>query len=210
MPAQTPISRSKTAAMARVVDCVPRGYMRHTSGVVSADKAVKLATKFHLLYGIGCTPAQRIVRKRKDVANAVLVLHWPENASQVQWLLLATVGAGLESESMQLVTDKPRLHWLGYELVRHSTRGRAAWTWRRPSEEMAELHALLAEQLNSRHHGAVRDTLERIARQPGFHGVRSQSWLLCKEARRRGYAGPLPFLYHVQKVSHGDPLLLSG
>src|SRR5690606_6610430 len=118
MPAQTPISRSKTAAMARVIDCVPRGYVRHTSGVVSAHKAAKLAAKFHLLYGIGCTPAQRIVRKRKGIANAVLVLYWPEGATEVHWLMLATAGSGLEGESVQLATDKPRLRWLGYELMR--------------------------------------------------------------------------------------------
>ncbi|WP_374483755.1 hypothetical protein [Zoogloea sp.] len=74
---------------------------------------------------------------------------------------------------------------------------------------MAELHALLAYQLNRRHHAAVVETLERIARQPGFHGVRQQSWTLYQEARRRGYLGPMPQLFFLQKISHGERLVLS-
>ena len=59
-PPTTPIARSKTAALARILDCVPRGYHRYTFGTVKAGKAEALARKFHALYGIGCTPAQRV------------------------------------------------------------------------------------------------------------------------------------------------------
>jgi hypothetical protein len=38
--------------------------------------------------------------------------------------------------------------------------------------------------------------------------VREQSWELCQFARQRGYAGELPFLFHLQKLSHGTPLRL--
>lgn len=175
-----------------------------------AAKVKALANKFHALYGVGCTPAQRVTRKAKGVANTVLVLYYPEGAETVEWLLLATNGTGLEREAWRLVTDKPRLTWLGYELARHTSRGRAVWTWRRTRQEMAELHALLALQTNLRHYAAVSDTLERIARQPGFHGVRAQSWTLGQEARQRGYPGPLPKLFYLQKVSHGEPLVLTS
>jgi hypothetical protein len=74
---------------------------------------------------------------------------------------------------------------------------------------MAELHALLAYQAGQRHYAALLETLERIARQPGFRGVRAQSWALFQEARRRAYVGPLPYLFFLQKVSHGDRLTLS-
>jgi hypothetical protein len=209
MPPSTPIARSKTAALSRILDSVPKGYRRYTSGTVSAAKAEALANKFHVLYGIGCSPAQRLTRKAKGIANAILAMYWPEGAVEVNWLLLATDGTGLESEKLRPVDEKPRLNWLGYELVRHSAQGRTSWTWRRPREEMAELHALVAHQANVKHLKALEETLVRIARQPGFSGVRVQSWALCQEARRRGYSGPLPHLFFLQKVSHGDRLALA-
>lgn len=208
MPASTPIARSKTAALARILDCAPKKYHRYTYGTVKAAKVITLARKFHTLYGIGCTPAQRLTRKQKGLANAILVLYWPQGAELVEWLLLATDGNGLEEETLQLIGEKPRLCWLGYELVRHAVRGRAAWTWRRTKQEMAELHALVASQASLRHEHALADTLARAARQPGFHGVRTQTWALCQAAIRRGYAGPLPHLFFMQKVSHGEPMRL--
>ncbi len=205
MPAATPVSTSKTAALSRVVDGVPRGYTRYTSGVTTPEKAVAVANKLHRLYGIGCTPAQRITRKGKGLANALLVLYWPAGAAQVDWLLLATPGTGLiaEREKLLAVSGKPRLAWLGYELVRHGTRGVTRWTWRRPKGEMAEWYVRLGEQLKRRDTGAVADLLAAIARQPGFHGVREQSWALCQFARQHGYREELPFLYYVHKVSQG-------
>ena len=106
------ISTSKTAALSRVLDGVSRGYTRYIGGVTTPEKAVAVANKFHRLYGIGCTPAQRITRKGKGQANALLVLYWPEGAAQVLWLLLATPGTGLiaEREKLLEVTGKPRLH----------------------------------------------------------------------------------------------------
>lgn len=209
MPVSTPIARNKTAAMTRVLDMVPRGYHRYIAGTARAEKAEALARKFHAQYGIGCTPAQRLTRKRKGVANAVLVMYWPEMADRVEWLLLVTDGSGLDGEALRMVNDSPRLTWLGYEMVRHPARGRAVWTWRRTKDEMTDLHAIIAFQASQRHYTALAETLVRISRQPGFHGVRAQSWGLVQEARRRGYKGDLPNLFHVQKVSHGERLALS-
>lgn len=208
MPATTPIARSKTAALARVLDSVPKGYHHYTRGAVKTEKAEALARKFHVLYGIGCSPAQRFTRKRNGQANAVLVMYWPEDAERVEWLLLATDGMGLEGETLQKVSEKPRLAWLGYELVRHAARGKTPWTWRRPKQEMAELYALVAFQAGQRHYAALAKTLECISRQPGFHGVRTQSWALLQEAYRLGYAESLPQLFYLQKVSHGEGLML--
>lgn len=210
MSPSTPIALSKTAALARILDCVPKGYHRYCCGAVAPTKAEALARKFHALYGIGCTPAQRIIRKGKGLANAVLVLYWPEGAQKVEWLMLATDGIGLEQETLRQVGEKPRLTWLGYELVRYPSRGRTVWTWRRTKQEMAELHALLVSQASQRHYAAVAATLDRIARQPGFHGVRNQSWELCQGVRRRGYPGQLPQLLYLQKVSHGARLMLQS
>ncbi len=207
--ATTPIARSKTAALTRVLDSIPKGYTRYTCGTISPGKANALAQKFHERYGIGCTPAQRVTRRKKGMANTLLVMYWPEQTEQVKWLLLATPGAGLEGETLRDVTDKPRLIWLGYELFRRAEHGRTAWSWRRPKEEMQAHFAMIAELRNKRQGPALTAYLQMLANQPGFHGVREQSWRLFEEARRQGYAGELPFLFHVQKTSHGERLQLS-
>lgn len=211
MPASTPIAHSKTAALSRVLDAVPRGYTHYTSGVIKPEKAIALANKFHGLYGIGCTPGQRIARKKRGEANAMLVMFWLENCGVVEWLMLVTPGSGPvhECEKLQDVTGKPRLTWLGYELARYGARGVTRWTWRRPKEEMENWYAVLTEQVHRRQSAGVTDVLAAIARQPGFHGVREQSWALCQYALRHGFQGELPFLFYVHKVSHGERLLLA-
>ncbi|MBV6305681.1 hypothetical protein KVP10_12355 [Candidimonas humi] len=227
--ASTPIARSKSAALARVLDSLPKGYDRYLVGTVPAAKATALASKFHRLYEIGCTPARRVTRKARGQANCLLIMYWPttgaENdvetdaeatarttAARVDWLILATDGDGLEAEARNLhqIDGRGRLVWLGYELVKRPERGRTAWTWRRTKAEMEDLHNLLARQINLRLHNAVGQTLARIARQPGFHGVREQSWRLCQFARSKGYAGELPTLYYLPKISHGERLILPG
>lgn len=238
-PPAIPIATSKTAALSRVLDVVPKGYTHYTAGTVSARKLLPLLNKLHTKYGIGASPAQRILRKEKRQANALMVVYVHRAASNlaadsppnpsptwrqmdlqsilqtdtpVSWLLLATKGAGpvWEEERLQDVREKPRLTWLGYELVRHEARGRAAWTWRRPKSEMEALYALLGEQLRRHHDAAVAETLLRVGRQPGFAGVREQSAELCRYARANGYPGELPFLFHVQKVGQGERVTLRG
>jgi len=209
MPASTPIARSKTAALARVLDTIPKGYCRYTHGIVSANKAEQLARKLHHRYGVGCTPAQRVTKRKRGLANTLLVMYWPEGCEQVRWLMLATDGDGMDGEKLLDIADKPRLVWLGYELVRRPERGRTAWTWRRPSSEMAEHHTLIAEFSNKRYVNSLGALLQTIANQPGFHGVREQSKRLLEQACRLGYAGDLPYLYFVQKVSHGERLWLA-
>ncbi|WP_397474923.1 hypothetical protein [Pusillimonas sp.] len=211
MPASTPIARSKTAALIRITDLVAKGYDRYTHGKVAASKAQRLAQKLHAKYGIGCTPAQRITRKKHGLANTAMVLYWPEGAETVEWLMLATQGDGLGEETLEEVARKRiRLIWLGYQLVRRSHRGRIAWTWKLPRQTMAdhynELHALL----NSRHYATVGKLLERASHYPGFHGIREQLKPFLGEAQRRGYMGQVPHLFYVRKISHGERLLLDG
>ena len=209
MPASTPIAKSKSAALSRIIDSIPKGYTRYTCGTVKTSKAIGLANKLHVLYGIGCTPAQRITRKKHNKANALLVMYRPEGAEFVDWLMLFTKGEGTEREQLGNVTDKPRLIWLGYELVRQPNRGSTSWTWRRPKSEMSEHYIQLKEALSKHHQRIVAEHLQRIANQPGFHGVREQSWTLCQFASQNGYAGELPYLFYLQKIAHGDKLTLT-
>jgi hypothetical protein len=210
----TPLARSKSAALARVLDLIPKNYHSYTRGECPARKLEMLIRKFHEHYGIGCTPAQRITRRKRGQANALLVLYQPAKSAsgetsggeRVNWLLLVTPGDGQvrEMEELRSVMESPRLVWLGYELVRHPVRGQTSWTWRRPKEAMAELYALLTEQMRRHQVRAVTETLERVARQPGFAGVREQSWALCGFTRSLGYAEELPPLFYLQKISHGE------
>ena len=126
-------------------------------------------------------------------------------------LLVVSSGSGAveEEEALREVTGSPRLVWLGYELVRLPNRGRNSWTWRRTKQEMADWYAVLGEQLSSRKIAEVTQTLQQISRQPGFSGVRQQSWALIQFARSRGYVGEVPFLYFLRKVSHGVPWVIS-
>lgn len=234
-PPSIPVATSKTAALSRVLDVVPKGYAFYATGTVPAKKLLPFLNKLHDKYGIGCSPAQRLLRKKKGLANALMVVYLrktpahletegpPEEIAslevdihdllqtdvQVSWLLLATKGAGevWEEESLKDVREKPRLTLLGYELVQRPERGRATWTWRRPKEEMEGLYALLKEHARLRHNSNIAETLLRISRQPGFAGVRQQSYELCQFARSAGYVGELPFLFYAQKVRHG-PLRL--
>ena len=208
MTAYTPIATAKTAALARILDSVPKGYHRYTHGAVAAEKAARLIRKLHERHGIGDTPARRITRKQHGRASALLVVYWPEGAAAAQWLMLFTPGELDSPEKLCNVTDKQRLQWLGYELVRRPNQGAASWTWRRTKVEMAELYNLLDARLAKRHYSAIAEDLQRIARQPGFHGVREQSWTLCQYAARKGYLGQLPQLYYMQKVSHGTRWLI--
>ena len=208
MASSTPIARSKTAALSRVTDSIPKGYDRYISGQVKVEKAEKLLRKFSEIHKIGISPAARIVRKKSGKANALLCIFWPEDAKMVEWCLLFTLGELNAPEQLKDVGGKSRLQWLGYELIRHSSRGKACWTWRRPKGEMAEHYAFLAEKMNRRHQGEVKDALQRIANQPGFAGVREQSWALCQFAFSKGYSEPLPHIFFLQKVSHGERFIL--
>ena len=212
MPASTPIASSKTAALARVLDSIPKGYTLYIHGEVKPEKAHALAQKLHQRHAIGATPAQRITRKQYGLANALLVMYYPPDAQTVHWLMLFTPGQLESHEQLHDVTDKKkRLVWLNYELVRRpETGGKTSWTWRRTKAEMADTYALLNQQLRQHHYATVADSLQRVANQPGFHGVREQSWALLQHARSRGYTGELPHLYFVQKVGHGERLELSA
>ncbi|MGD9758763.1 MAG: hypothetical protein AB7U71_14700 [Comamonas sp.] len=205
MQITTPLSQSKTAAMARVLDIVPRGYTRYVAGTIPREKLALLVLKLHRKYGICATPAQRTTRKAKGFANALLVLYCRPDGSNVEWLMAATAGNGLDGEAMQDVCTK-RLLWLGYELVRHATNGRTAWTWKRDKSVQAEFFAALDSSLRKGQARVAGELLQIAANQPGFHGVREQNKMLFAHALSNGYTAPLPMLFYVQKLKHGVPL----
>jgi hypothetical protein len=211
MERKTPISSTKTEALARVLAAVSHGYSRVCSGFVLVDKLEGLIGKFDVKYGIADSKGQRAVSRHNDRASTQFAVYHPppEYAvadGRLAWILMATPGTGVEDEHWTDAPDRPI--WLGYELIRHNSAGRVRWSWRRPKSEMRDLYAELGEDLTHHRYGMVERTLQRIANQPGFHGVRDQSKALYQYARDRGYAGPLPHLFYVQKVGHGLPLII--
>jgi hypothetical protein len=208
----TPIAGTKTEALARVLGAVTHGYTRVCSGRVPREKLARLANKFDVKYGIGNGKGQRIINRRAGHANALFAAYSPPGIylavdERLPWIVLSTPGDGMDDESWTDVIDRPI--WLDYELCRHNDAGEVRWTWRRTKAEMEMLYAQLGEDLARRRFDGVAQTLQRLARQPGFHGVRVQSRALIEYAQRRGYKGPVPHLYYVQMVSHGAPLLLT-
>lgn len=213
-PPHTPISHSKSAAMSRVIDLVGKGYLHATAGECPIERLPRMVAKFHALYGIGLTPAQVFYRKQQGMANAKLVVFLPpENSARLpaKWLLLATPGQGLihEVESLCSVLEKPGLEWLGYELVRLTKPGGMTWTWRRPKLAMAECYAELNAYLKQRATGKIAQCLARIANQPGFAGVRRQSFALFEHAKRHGYQGEMPYIPYMEKIAHGEPMFIT-
>lgn len=208
----TPISQTKTQALARVLASVTHGYTRICTGTVPPERLSALAAKFDARYGIAHTKGQRVVNKRAGRANTLFAAYAPPDEYRVEnerlsWMLLATPGEGVETERRQDVIDRPV--WLDYQLCRHNDAGAVRWTWRRTSEEMTNLYAELGEDLARRRHDQVARTLQRIANQPGFHGVRMQSMALYAFATARGHKGLKPPLFFLQKVIHGKPLLIT-
>lgn len=219
-PPTTPIANSKTAAMSRVINLVSHGYQSYIAGRCPAHKMMGLLEKFHRQFGIGCSPAQRLTRKKASQPNSALVVYWPGfdasapmpdtegmqlGAAMVEWLLLVTPGPRPEGERevFKATTAKPPLFWLGYELTRHAVLGKSAWTWRRNKKQMTETYAQFDTALNQRHHSRVAKQLEMAARQPGFAGIRAQGKALFEHVRRRGYAGEFPFLFYLDKQPEG-------
>lgn len=208
MNRSTPISRSISAALTRVLNFAPRGYCWAFSGAVAPEKAAALAAKFDQLYGIADSPSQRLTRKRAGRASAVLTLYAPPGASVVHWLVLCTDGTGMEGEKLKRLDAKPWVQLAGYDLVRHNDVSGVRWTWRRPKAEMAQHHGMLRHLCGTQKWDAVGQFLASVARQPGFHGVRKQTYELCLAAKQKGYTGEWPPLYAMRKVSHGEPLIL--
>jgi len=208
----TPIATNKTQALTRVITAVTHGYTRLCTGVVRPEKIIPLAIKFDIQYGIAHTKGQRVQRQRAGVANTMFAAYRrPEEYRRqnecLPWMLLATSGKGVEEERWIEVAEHPV--WLGYELYRHNDLGGVRWSWRRTKREMTELYAELGDYLARRRSDEVQKLLKRVADQPGFHGVRTQSQMLCSYAVARGYEGALPTLFYVQKMTHGEVTALS-
>ena len=97
----TPISQTKTQALARVLASVTHGYTRVCMGTVPPERLSALAGKFDTLYGIADTKGQRVLNKRAGRASTLFATYAPPDEYRVEnerlpWMLLATPGDGVE------------------------------------------------------------------------------------------------------------------
>jgi hypothetical protein len=217
MQRSTPVSTSKSAALSRVLGAVTHGYTRLCTGSVPPEKLAHLALRFHDLYGIAETKGRRVQRQQAGVANTQLAVYRPRSGSpldrmlegeRLPWILVATDGTGVEAERWTSALDRPC--WLGYQLCRHNDAGRVRWTWRLPPGEMKSTYAELTHWLTRHRYDEVSALLMRESRRPGFHGVRTQYFGLVATARQGGFVGDAPAMPFLQKIRHGEPLLISA
>ena len=138
----TPIAATKTQALARVLTGMTHGYTRVCTGTVPPEKLGHLATKFDAAYRIADTKGRRVINRREGRANTMFAAY------------------------------SPPCEYLQPGERRHNDAGEVRWTWRRTKAEMTQLYAELSDDLARRRFNEVQRTLERIARRPGFHGVR--------------------------------------
>jgi hypothetical protein len=90
----TPISQTKTQALARVLASVTHGYTRICMGTVPPERLSALAAKFDALYGIAHTKGQRVMNKRAGRASTLFAAYAPPDEYRVEnerlpWMLLA-------------------------------------------------------------------------------------------------------------------------
>ena len=92
--------RRASTALSRTIDLVSRGYTRYIFGRIPERKLSGFLRKLHTKYGIGCSPAQRLTRKKQKQANAALVVYLPSGSVAISASTLASdLAARLEVDS---------------------------------------------------------------------------------------------------------------
>jgi hypothetical protein len=114
----TPISQTKTQALARVLASVTLGYTRVCMGTVPPERLSVLASPFFAAYA---SPDEYRVENER-----------------LPWMLLATPGERRRGRALGGYCGPV---WLDHELYRHNDAGELRWTWRRTCDEMSQLYA---------------------------------------------------------------------
>ena len=172
------IFRYKTTCMARIGKYAVMGYTWYTSGIVQANKALKLVQKFEELYNTHLIAHQRYYRKGKGQANAKLFMYPIPESKNFRWWLLATDGKGNvhELEKLHIVYDqKHRLQWLDdYELVRVFKEGKSGQviTWRMTKKCRDAWYRRIQSAIRSKSDEEMKQTMWSLHRVPGFSEVR--------------------------------------
>ena len=207
----------KSILMQRLMDAVGRGYVYHTSGTVSLEKAENLCHKFDHKYGIFANNNQRYYAKKQGRANVRLYLYHMSDSSQLYWWLLATKGQNEvhNQENLQIAYQRNgRIRVPGeYELLPltrpKSSGGGSSWTWKMTKETYSIWREKMISIGRNQSNLSARQALGSLEKAPGFRGVRQQIGKLSSILRKswvrhhgdqKGFPGIMKLNY-IERVS---------
>lgn len=227
----------RSTYLQRIADHVRLGYRFWTGGEIAADKAKAFVRKLDARYDVGRTRHQRAWARQHGEAAAVLLLYAPSAALRpptdklgptadasalasdsrcptLHWMLLVSPGEHVAHRLETLrdaTTPSGRLGFRGLELVQLPRAGQtaAAWSWRMSQATYLGWRASLID-IARRQPSRLPESLERLAKTPGFAGCRVQVKKLLQlakaEQRRRLPDGTpliLPRVPYVQRLASG-------
>ena len=182
----------KSILMQRLMDAVIRGYVYHTSGTVSIEKAEKLCHKFDQKYGIYANNNQRYYAKKQGRSNTRLYLYYMKDSAHLYWFLLATKGENEVhmQEKLQIAFERNgRIRVPGdYELLPltkpKSSGGGSSWTWRMTKETYSIWQEKMISCGRNQSNFSARRALGSLEKVPGFRGNRQQIGKLSSILRK--------------------------
>ena len=208
------IFKYKTQAMRRLTKLAGQGYVYHTSGTVSLEKAERLHQRFAEKYGTSLSDDQRYRAFKRGECKTQHIMYYCASDQVVRWWLVCTDGVGeiRDKESLGDARDKhhrltfpaPKKYYAGnsappkYEMVRHHSRdqktgnNKTRWTWQYHRDSYHNLLNSLTDAVAGVRYvdgKFVKDKrlvfmLDSLQRTPGFHESRRQATALHLHAKK--------------------------
>ena len=203
-PPEPIVLTTKSVLMQRCADLARSGYVMHTRGVVSLDRAAALVRKFRDHYLVHANKDARYRRKRSGIGNAHLLLWQQDVAStDLTFVLLVTAAGDHPAKHLEKLQDTrervERLEINGYELLQMTRAGarNPSWTWRMTEGTYQGWRDRVLDAVRHRDDVKLRQAWYSIHRVPGFAPSRAQAKKIVKLlraewTRTHGTASPFP------------------
>jgi hypothetical protein len=133
---------SAAVTMQRLQQAAAYGYTEYIFGRVDASRALALAAKMDVRYGLSMTAQQRWRAKARGQSVMQMFMYPVESSTALDWFILRTPGVLPKDCRENWQPIKPRLEWRGYELrelpltrverakfAARRTMPTASWTW---------------------------------------------------------------------------------
>jgi hypothetical protein len=197
------ILTTKSVLMQRCADLARSGYVLHTQGVVSLDRAAAIVRKFRDHYLVHSNKDARYRRKRSGIGNAHLLLWHPDYTSHdLTFVLLVSAAGDHPAKRLEMLKDArergQRLEITGYELLQMTRAGarHPGWTWRMMDRTYQGWRDRVLDAVRHRDDLKLRQAWYSIHRVPGFAPARAQAKKIIRLVRAewsRTRAVPFPF-----------------
>lgn len=182
--------------MQRLQDAARLGYTSYTSGLIAADKWMRLAKKFELEYECSVAKSTRCRRRKSGEAVCMLLACQPPPYAvqgQIAWFLVVTDGVGRIKAREQLKDIRTeRIEFDGYELVHDGV----SWSWQMTRKRFnywrERIHSVAAKKPGVRAVGEdwdgrfdldIEKIMDTLYHAPGFRLVRRQVGKLVAYAK---------------------------